>query len=76
MKDFVDFMKSFDLHTIIIVAAAFWWMNGNVNEGLVKTQSEIASIKEDLNELKTDMAVAKAVLLMKNILPAELAKEK
>jgi hypothetical protein len=32
MKDLYDFIKGFDLHTIIVVGIAFWWLNGNIIE--------------------------------------------
>ena len=65
MKDMYDFLKSFDLHTIIIVAIAFYFLNGNIN-----------ALSKELNEVKTDLKVIKTVLCMKNIMPSELATNK
>lgn len=64
MKDLYDFMKEFDLHTIIIVGVAFWWLNGSISE-----------IKKDLIEVKSDLRVVKTVLIMKDMMPKELAKQ-
>jgi len=52
--------------TIVILSAfasSFIWMNGKFND-----------LEKDLSALKTEVAVIKTVLFMKNILPAELAK--
>lgn len=56
MKGIYDFIKSFDLHTIIIVGIAFFWLNGSL-------KSEINDVKTDIAELKRDMVVVKTVLL-------------
>jgi hypothetical protein len=46
------------------VVSSFLWMNSSIND-----------LKNDISDLKTQMAIVKTVLLMKNILPSELAKE-
>ena len=73
MKDIVDFIKGFDYHTIIIVAVAFWWFNGQIKQDLKVIETEIALIKRDVSELTKEVAVIKAVLIMKNVMPAEMA---
>lgn len=52
--------------TVVIIGAicgSLIWMNGKFND-----------VEKDMGLLKTDMAVIKTVLVMKNILPPELAK--
>jgi len=63
MKDIVDFIKGFDLHTIITVAVAFWWLNGSIHK-----------IEDRLDVIEKDMAVIKTVLQLHNILPQTIAK--
>lgn len=41
MKETVDFIKGFDLHTIIVIAIAFWWLHGDI----VEMKSEIQLVK-------------------------------
>ncbi len=62
-------MEWFRKHTdTVIILAAFaasiLWMNGKFND-----------IEREIYNLKTDVAVMKAVLLMKNIMPSELCKK-
>lgn len=64
MSDSNWFKKHAD--TVVILAAfasSFLWMNGKFND-----------LDKELGILKTEVAVMKTVMLMKNILPAELAK--
>lgn len=44
------------------ILSAVIWMNGKFSE-----------LEKDISELKTEIAVMKTVLLMKNIMPQELA---
>ena len=44
-------------------ASSIFWMNGKFSD-----------VAKDISELKTDIAVMKTVLLMKNIMPPELCK--
>ena len=77
MKDIYDFLKTFDLHTIIIVGIAFYWLNGNINQ--VNTQ--VTNLKQELSiqvtglkqeiasqvaSLQQEMAIVKTVLIMKD----------
>ncbi len=62
MKDIVDFIKGFDLHTIITVGVAFWWLNGS-----------IAEVENRLDVIEKDMAVIKTVLQLHKILPDNMA---
>ena len=66
MKDVYDFLKSFDLHTIIVVGIAFWCLNANIND-------QLKEIRSDMVEVKSDIRVIKTVLIMKGIMPQELA---
>lgn len=61
-------MEWFKKHvdTVIILtafASSIVWMNGKFNE-----------IEKEIYSLKTDIAVMKACMIMKNIMPTELAK--
>jgi hypothetical protein len=47
------------------VISSFLWMNGSINE-----------IKKDVSDLQKEICIIKTVLLLKNILPAELAQQK
>ncbi len=69
MKDIIDFIKEFDLHTIIIVGVAFWFLNGNIN-----TSMDI--VVSRLDHLEKDVAVIKTVLITKGIMPESFAKNK
>jgi len=69
MKDLIDFIKEFDLHTIIIVGVAFWFLNGNIN-----TSMEV--VVSRLDHLEKDVAVIKTVLITKGIMPESFAKNK
>jgi hypothetical protein len=46
------------------ILASVLWMNGKFND-----------VEKDINSLKTDIAVMKTVLIMKNIMPTELAQK-
>jgi len=74
MKDLFDFIKSFDLHTIIVVGIAFWWLNSGMNQKFDTIKDDISEVKTEMAVMKTEMAVIKTVLIMKNVMPSELAK--
>lgn len=38
MKDTIDFLKGFDLHTIIVVGVAFWWLHSDIQDVKAETQ--------------------------------------
>lgn len=60
----MDLLKK-HVDTVIILgafASAFLWMNGSINE-----------VKKEISEIQKEVTIIKTVLLMKNILPAELA---
>lgn len=62
-------MEWFKKHvdTVIILTAfagSILWMNGKFNE-----------IEKEIYGLKTDIAIVKTVLIMKNIMPTELASK-
>jgi len=44
------------------LGGALMWMNGEFND-----------LKRDISDIRVDMAVMKTVLIMKKVLPAELA---
>jgi hypothetical protein len=46
------------------VIGSFLWMNGSIND-----------VKKEVAHLQKDVAIVKTVLLMKNIMPPELAKK-
>ncbi len=59
MKDIIDFIKDFDLHTIIIIAIAFWCL----------------VLEKDIVALRQDVTMIKNILIIKNIMPCELSKD-
>lgn len=61
INDTVTFIKGFDLHTIIIVGVAFWYLN--------------SSLGGRLDEIEKDMNTIKTVLICKKIMPSTLAKD-
>jgi hypothetical protein len=65
MKDIYDFIKSFDLHTIIVVSIAFYFLNGNISQ-----------LAKEVQEIRSDLRVIRTVLVMKNIMPTEMAVSK
>lgn len=73
MKDIYDFLKNFDLHTIIIVGIAFYFLNGNINSLTKEFNTKINSIEKDLSVIEKDLAVIKTVLCVNKIMPSELA---
>jgi len=69
-------MEWFTKHvdTVIILtafAASVLWMNGQFND----VSKRFSSLEKDIASLEKDIAIIKTVLVMKNILPTELAKE-
>jgi hypothetical protein len=61
----MDWMKK-HVDTVIIIGAiitSMLWMNGKFND-----------VEKEVNGLKTDIAIIKTVLIMKQIMPVELAK--
>jgi len=67
MKDIYDFMKGFDLHTIIIVAIAFWWMNGNINEKLEKLSLRIDRIEIRLSDVEMRLSRIEGAFSVRNV---------
>ncbi|CAB4126514.1 hypothetical protein UFOVP80_13 [uncultured Caudovirales phage] len=60
----MDWFKK-HVDTVVIlggILTSILWMNGKFND-----------VKDEINEVKTEVAVMKAVLIMKNIMPIELA---
>jgi hypothetical protein len=64
MKDLVDFIKGFDLHMLITVGVAFWFLNSN-----------ITGLSNRMDHLEKDVAVIKTVLITKGIMPESFAKK-
>ncbi len=63
----MDWLKK-HTDTVIILsafAASILWMNGKFND-----------IEKEINNLKTDIAIMKTVLIMQKIMPSELAQAK
>ncbi len=44
MKDLMDFIKTFDLHTIIVVGIAFWWLNSGLGARIEKLDQKITIV--------------------------------
>lgn len=53
--------------SISVFAICFWTLNEKMNDRFSKIETELAVIK-------TEIAVIKTVLIIKNIMPSELAK--
>ncbi len=63
----MDWIKK-HVDTVIILTAfgtSVLWMNGKFND-----------VDKRFNEIEKDISIMKTVLIMKNIMPAELAKSK
>lgn len=58
----VDFIKGFDLHTIIIVGVAFFWLNSSLS-------GRMSDIEKRLDTIEKDMAVIKTVLTIHKLIP-------
>ena len=54
------------------ILTAVFWMNTKFNN----IDKEIGSIKTEIALINKDIALIKAVMIMKNIMPHELAKDK
>lgn len=63
MKDIVDFIKGFDLHTIVTIGVAFWWLNGSIHD-----------VEKRLDAIEKDMIAVKTALTIHKILPDCVAK--
>lgn len=70
------FTKHADTAVVLsAVIGAMLWMNSSVSELRIYMHDEISIVKADMAQLKTDIAVIKTVLVMKQILPCELAEK-
>ena len=59
------FTKHIDAMVIIsVILGAVVWMNGEFND-----------VKREISDIRVDIAVVKTVLIMKKVLPAELAQK-
>lgn len=70
MKDLYDFIKGFDLHTIIVVGIAFWWMNGNIKELDIKLSDRITSLDHRVNDLSERVARIEGILTHRDLCAA------
>lgn len=52
------------------ILSAFIWMNSQFSA----VRKDILGVKTELDEMKTDIAVMKTVMIMKGIMPEALAK--
>jgi len=55
MKDLYDFIKSFDMHTIIVVGIAFWFIQGSIKE-----------VDQKVNNLSERVARIEGILITKD----------
>ena len=74
MKDIVDFIKGFDLHAIITVGVAFWWLNSSLNGSINELEMSMQNIEKRLGIIEKDVAVIKTVLQLHKILPDNFVK--
>ena len=68
-------MDLFNKHAdaIVVISAiivSMIWMNGKFND----VDKQFANVDKEMAIMKTEIAVIKTVLLMKNVLPAELVR--
>jgi hypothetical protein len=63
MKDLYDFIKSLDMHTIVVVGIACWWLNSSMNDQFKEVRTEIGNIKSELTAVKSEIIVIKLKLL-------------
>jgi hypothetical protein len=80
MKTFVEKYAGIAT-TIGTMLAAFYWMHGNfkdIDNRFVtienRMESRFTSIERELADIRQEVAIIKTVMIMKNILPQELAK--
>lgn len=57
MKDFVDFIKEFDLHTIIIATIAFFFLNWNIGGQIDKLNDKVEDIDRRLSRIEGAFSV-------------------
>jgi hypothetical protein len=67
MNEIVNFIKTFDLHTIIVVGVAFFFLNSSIG-------SRLDTMDKRFNEMEKDILMIKTTLILKNIMPSEMAK--
>jgi hypothetical protein len=71
-------MNFFQKHadTAVVIGAlltAVMWMRSEFKDVSSEMRTEIASIRSDIAEIQKDINMIKTVLIMKNIMPQELA---
>jgi hypothetical protein len=54
----------------IVILSSFAWCFWTLNE---KVNDKFSVLSKEISEVKTDVAIIKTVMLMKNIMPSELA---
>lgn len=52
MNDLVEFIKSFDLHTIIVVGIAFLWLNSSMNTQFKELDQKINNLTERVSKIE------------------------
>lgn len=57
MKEVYDFIKGFDIHTIIIIGIAFWYLNSNMNGQLSALQNQVNDIDKRLSRIEGAFSV-------------------
>lgn len=71
--------KHGDMLTVLaVIGAVFVWMDGKfdkVDDKFESVHCQFVSLEKDLSEIRHELAIMKTVLIMKQILPNELAKE-
>jgi hypothetical protein len=75
MKENFKFLKN-HADTIVVLGgllASIIWMNGTMNSFKDEIRIDIKEMHNDMAEIKTQIAIIKTVLIMKDIIPEKLA---
>lgn len=75
MKDIYDFIKSFDLHTIIVVAIAFWWLNSGLGGRIERLEDKIIDMDRRLSRIEGAFSVRNICMLDESKLKLPAIKE-
>lgn len=57
MKEVYEFIKGFDIHTIIIIGIAFWYLNSNMNGQLSTLQNQVNDVDKRLSRIEGAFSV-------------------
>ena len=58
---------------ITSIALSVWWMTSQVHQVEKDLGKEISGLRSEITSIQKDMAVIKAVLIIKGMMPVEIA---